>query len=53
MSTSCHVDNKEKDILIPGKGTTQWLGEHWWTAEKIYSINFTDHRKKMFFELAL
>ena len=23
MSTSCHVDNKEKDILIPGKGTTQ------------------------------
>ena len=43
MSSSTHVDNKGKDILILGKGPTQWLGEHSLTA---YSVNFTDHRKK-------
>ena len=46
MSSSVHVDNKGKDILILGKGPTQGLGEHSLTAEKMYSINFTDHRKK-------
>ena len=53
MSSSAHVDNKGKDILILGKGPTQGLGEHLLNAEKIYSVNFTDHREKMLFELSL
>ena len=40
MSSSAHVDNKKKDILILGKGPTQGL-EHTLTAEKMYSINFS------------
>ena len=39
-------DNQEKDILVLGKGPMQGLGEHSLTAEKMYSVNFTDHRKK-------
>ena len=46
MSSSVHVDNKGKDILILGKGPTQRFGEHSLTAEKMYSINFTEHSKK-------
>ena len=46
MSSSVHVDNKGKDILILGSGPTQGLGEHSLAAEKMYSVNFTDHRKK-------
>ena len=53
MSSSVHVDNKGKDILILGTSPTQGLGEHSLTTEKMYSINFTDHRKKMLFELVL
>ena len=45
MSSSVHIDNKKKDILILGKGPTQGL-EHTLTAEKMYSINFTVTRKK-------
>ena len=45
MSSSVHVDNKKKDILILGKGPTQGL-EHTLTAEKMYSINFTVTKKK-------
>ena len=43
MSSSAHIDNKKKDILILGIGPTQGL-EHTnydATAEKMYSINFT------------
>ena len=40
MSSSAHVDNKKKDILIFGKGLTQGL-ENTLTPEKMYSINFT------------
>ena len=46
MSSSVHVDNKGKDILILGKSPRQGLGEHSLTAEKIYSVNFTDDREK-------
>ena len=46
MSSSAHVDSKGKYILILGTGPTQGLGEHSLTAEKMYLINFTDHRKK-------
>ena len=45
MSSSPHIDNKKKDILIFGKGPTQGL-EHTPTAEKLYSINFTENNKK-------
>ena len=41
MNSSHKVDNKRKDILILRKGTTQGLGEHSLTAEKLYSIYFT------------
>ena len=45
MSSSVHVDNKKKDILVLGKGKAQGL-EHPLTAEKMYSINFTVIKKK-------
>ena len=34
MSSSVHVDDKGKEILILGKGPTQRLGENSLTAEK-------------------
>ena len=40
MSSSAHIDNKKKDILVLGIGPTQGL-EHTPTAEKMYSISFT------------
>ena len=46
MNSSVHVHNKGKDILILGKGPTQGLGEHSLTAEKMYSVNFTDNGGK-------
>ena len=46
MSSSAHIDNKKKDILVLGKGPTQGL-EHTLTAEKMYSINFTVTKKKV------
>ena len=46
MSSSAHVDNKGKYILILGSGPTQELGEHSLTAEKMYSINFTVTQNK-------
>ena len=45
MSSSAHVDNKKKDILILGKGPTQGL-EHTLSAEKMYSISFTEKKRK-------
>ena len=47
MSSSIHIDNKGKDILILGLGQTQGLGENPLTAEKTYSINFTVTKKKV------
>ena len=44
MSSSAHIDNQKKDILVLGKGPIQGL-EHTLTAEKMYSINFTDQYK--------
>ena len=35
MSSSAHIDNKKKDILVLGKGPTQEL-KHKLTAEKKY-----------------
>ena len=45
MSSSIKIDNRKKDILILGKGPTQW-SKHTLSAEKNYSINFTEHNKK-------
>ena len=45
MSSSIHIDNEKKDILILGRGPTQRL-ESTLTAEKVYSINFTEKNKK-------
>ena len=44
MSSSVHTDHKKKDILVLGKGQTQGL-EYTFTAEKMYSINFTVTKK--------
>ena len=41
MSSSLHIDNKEKDISVLGKGPTQGLVNTLLTAEAQYSINFS------------
>ena len=46
MSSSVHVDNNRKEILILGKDPTQGLSEHSLITEKMYSVNATNHRKK-------
>ena len=45
MSSSTRIDNRKKYILVLGKGPTQRLG-HTLSAEKIYSINFTENNKQ-------
>ena len=45
MSSSTKIDNRQKDILILGKGPTQGL-ENTLSAEKMYSINFTKKNTK-------
>ena len=45
MSTSIHIDNKKKDILVLGRGPSQGL-ESTLTAEKMYLIKFTVTKKK-------
>ena len=47
MSSSVHIDNKGKDILILGEGPTQGLDSTTFTAEAKYSINFTPSNKKI------
>ena len=46
MSSSPHIDNKGKDILILGKDPTKGLGKDSLTAEKMYSVNFTKENTK-------
>ena len=41
MSSSVHIDNKNKDVLILGDGPTQELDDTTLTAEVKYPINFT------------
>ena len=41
MSLSAHLDNKGKDIVIPGKGTTRGLDDTTLTTAAKYSINFS------------
>ena len=46
MSTSWHVDNRKKDILILGKGPMQGLDHTTLTAEKECVINFIEEHKQ-------
>ena len=46
MSSSVHIDNKIKDILILGKDPTQGLDDTVLTAEAQYSINFSRSNRK-------
>ena len=46
MSSSTKIDNRKKYILILGKDPAQGL-EHTLGAEKKYSINFTEHNKRL------
>ena len=50
MSSSTKSDNKKKDNLILGKDSTQGLG-HTVSAEKMYSISFTEHNKNFWLSL--
>ena len=52
MSSSAHIDNKKKDILVLGKGPTQGL-EYTLTAEKMYLINFTVTKKEILLNFTL
>ena len=52
MSSSVHIDNKKKDILVLRKRPTQGL-EHALTEQRMYSINFTVTKKEILFKLAL
>ena len=40
MSSSVHIDNNKKDILLLDKGTTQGLDDTTLSSEAQYSINF-------------
>ena len=46
MSSSVHIDNKKKDVLILGKGPQQGLDDTTLTAEAQYSINFSRLNRK-------
>ena len=46
MSSSVHIDNKKKDILILSKGSALGLDDTSLTAEAQYSINFSRSNSK-------
>ena len=46
MSSSVHIDNKIKDILILGKGPTEGFDGIAFTAEALYPINFMQPAKR-------
>ena len=46
ISSSVYIDNKNKDILILGKGPTQGLDDTTLTVEAQYSINFSRSNRK-------
>ena len=51
MSSSVHIDNKGKHILILGKGPTQELNNTTLTAETQYSVNITRPGMKFYLSL--
>ena len=46
MSSSVHIDNKKKDILILGISSTQGLDDATLSAETQYSINCSRSNRK-------
>ena len=48
MSSSLHIDYKNKDFLILGKGVTQGLDDTTLTAEAQYSISFSRSDRNFF-----
>ena len=46
MSSTVHIDNKNKDILILHEGPTQGLDDTTLTTEAIYPTNFTQPYKR-------
>ena len=51
MSSSVHIDNKNKDILIFGEVPTQGLDDTTLTAEAINPINFAKPNKRFVLSL--
>ena len=51
MSSYKYIDNKNKNILIPGEGPTQGLDNTTLTAEEKYAIHFTQLRKRFVLRL--
>ena len=46
MSSSVHIDNKKKDILILGERPTQGLDDTTLKAEAKFSVNFSRSNRK-------
>ena len=51
MSSSVHIGNKNKDILVLGEETTQGLDDTTLTGERKYPINFTQPSTKFVLRL--
>ena len=51
MSSSVHIDNKYKNILILGEETTQGLDDTTLTAKDTYPINFALPNKRFVLSL--
>ena len=51
MSSSVHIENKGKDILIIGKVPTQGLDDTTLTVEAKYLINFKQSGKRFLLSL--
>ena len=51
MSSSVHIDNKNKDFLILGEGPTQGLDDTTLTTEAKFTINSTQPRKTFILSL--
>ena len=51
MSSSVHIDSKNKDILIIGEGATQGLNNTTLTAEAKYPFHFTQSEKRFVLSL--
>ena len=47
MNSSTHVNNKQKKILILDDGPVQGVDDTTLTAEKEYSINFSESHKNV------
>ena len=51
MSSSLHIDNKDKNILVLGEGPTQGLNDTILIAEAKYHTNYTQSGKRFVLSL--